>query len=63
MPKFLIDSDEWYPVFYLETLPEKLYKYHKTIELTDSELTHINKVFEEFEKVQQRLRKLSWGEL
>jgi hypothetical protein len=61
MPKFLIEYDEWFPVYYLDSLPEKLYKSGKTVELTENEVAHIEKVFEEFDKIQQMLEKIRGG--
>lgn len=49
-----ISNDEWYPVWYLESVNEGT-----PATITDEEYKKIVKVFEDFEDVQVRLRELN----
>lgn len=54
--KVYLDKDEWYPVFSIG----KNCKWSGSVEseITEEELEHIEKVFEEFIEVQEKLVKL-----
>lgn len=48
-----ISNDEWYPVWYLETVDNGT-----PAEVSDEEYMKIKQVFKDFEKVQVRLKEL-----
>ena len=51
MTQVRIDSDEWYPVYFLSNCD-----YGGFAEIPDDKLEWINKTFDEFDKVQDYLR-------
>lgn len=53
MVKIYIDEEEWHPVFYLEKKG-----CGKEAEVSEEEHAEIKRVFEEFDKVQEKLRVL-----
>lgn len=54
--KIYLNKDEWYPVFDIKKKPR--WKSDVESEITEEELEHIEKVFKEFNEVQERLIKL-----
>ncbi len=54
--KVNIDSDEWYPVYYL-TMGEDMYE-EEIIEIPADKVKWIQKTFIEFQKVQAYLKRL-----
>lgn len=56
MVKIWIDSDEWYPVY---SFSLENNTYGKSNNMTKKEIKKIQKVFDEFSKIQERLKKLS----
>jgi hypothetical protein len=57
--KVNIDSDEWYPVYSIIT-GEDIYE-SEVIEIPDEKVKQIQKVFKEFQEIQEYLKKLDGG--
>ena len=51
--KVAIDKDEWYPVYYLVSSD-----YHETTEVNKQVVERWKKVFIEFDKVQEEMRRV-----
>jgi hypothetical protein len=58
MKTIYISNDEWYPVWYLETVDNGT-----PAEVSDEEYREIQQVFIDFERVQQRLEQLNKANL
>lgn len=55
--KYWVTVDEWYPV--LDVQKEETSWTEHSIELTEEQYDYIRKVFEEFDRVQDKLNKLT----